>query len=48
LKQVSVMRYRAAIYWNILVQIADSISNAKIIDCESFMVSVHALVLCAN
>ncbi|XP_045787692.1 midasin-like [Trifolium pratense] len=36
-KKVSVMRYRAAIYWNILVQIAYSISNAKIIDRASYM-----------
>ncbi|AET01690.2 midasin [Medicago truncatula] len=36
-KKVSAMRCRASIYWNILVQIAYSIANAKIIDRESYM-----------
>ncbi|XP_019425404.1 PREDICTED: midasin isoform X2 [Lupinus angustifolius] len=35
-KKVSVMQYKAAIYRNILVQIAHSIANAKLIDNESY------------
>ncbi|XP_027334240.1 midasin [Abrus precatorius] len=36
-KKESVVQYRAAVYHNILVQIAHSIANAKIIDNKSYM-----------
>ncbi|RDX86825.1 Midasin, partial [Mucuna pruriens] len=36
-KKVSVVQHRAAVYWNILVQIAHCTANAKIIDDKSYM-----------
>ncbi|TKY64312.1 Midasin protein [Spatholobus suberectus] len=36
-KKVSVVQYRAAVYWTILVQIAHCTANAKIIDDKSYM-----------
>ncbi|CAJ1950871.1 unnamed protein product [Sphenostylis stenocarpa] len=36
-KMVSVVQCRAAVYWNILVQIAHCTANAKIIDDKSYM-----------
>ncbi|KAJ1401027.1 P-loop containing nucleoside triphosphate hydrolase [Sesbania bispinosa] len=35
--KVSVMQHRAAVYWNILLQIAHSIANSKVIEYKSYM-----------